>query len=230
VHLLETDPGLNDLARINSKIISSALLQSFSFSKRQYLKDVEWQNSSLTNSAINNTSFTSGHISKVDFDNSKFNDVYFAGTDAKDGGIALAGLNFSNCHFNSVSFARNNAVDVKFKACSFNGSFINTTAFGSVNFFSIPEENPAVITNGVMTSFINCHFQNDNSVEPEGTIVLGKEEEMQFTEVLFEGCRFVGLVRPEWFNKCTFSNCYFPSQQIINQLEQKHTMDNSKIN
>ena len=230
VHFQEADPSFSDIARINSKIVSATLLQSFSFSRRQYLKNVEWLNSAIKNGLFNNSTFTSGKISKVDFYNSNFNDVYFAGTDSEQGGIALSGLNFSNCNFNVVNFDKNNAIDLKFKACSFKGSFINTTAFGSVNFFSVPEENPAVITNGVMTSFINCILQNDNGPDPIGTMVFGKEEEIQFKEVLFDGCRFNGLVRPEWFKKCTFLNCYFPSESIINQLKTGNIMNNSRIN
>jgi uncharacterized protein YjbI with pentapeptide repeats len=230
VHLQETDPSFSDIARINSKIVSSALLQSFSLSSRQYLKNVEWFNSTYNNGVLSSTTFISGNISKVTFDNSKFNDVYFAGTDSGRGGIALSGLVFSNCNFNAVSLNKNNAIDLKFKACTFNGSFLNTTDFGAVNFFSVPEENPAVITNGVMTSFMNCTFQNDNGPDPAGTIVLGKEEEMQFKEVLFDGCRFIGLVRPEWFNKCTFLNCYFPSNLVINQLKGGNIMNDSGVN
>jgi uncharacterized protein YjbI with pentapeptide repeats len=230
VHLQEADPSYSDIARINSKIVSSTLLQSFSLSRRQYFKDVEWLNSTFNHGLFNNTTLSSGRISKVDFYDSKFNDVYFAGTDSNQGGIALSGLYFSNCDFNAVSLEKNNAVDLKFRACTFKGSFINTTAFGAVNFFSVPEENSAVITNGVMTSFVNCIFQNDNGPDPIGTMVLGKKEEMQFKEVLFDGCRFIGLVRPEWFNKCTFLNCYFPSELIINQLTGGNIMNNNRVN
>jgi uncharacterized protein YjbI with pentapeptide repeats len=228
LHLQEADPSFSDLVRVNSKIISSTLLQSFSLSRRHYIKNLEWLNSTFNNGLFNNTTFGSGRISKVDFYYSRFNDVYFAGTGSDQGGIALSGLTFWNCDFNAVSLNKNNAIDLKFSACTFKGSFINTTAFGAVNFFSVPEENPAVITNGVITSFINCIFQNDNGADPKGTIVLGKEEEMQFKEVLFDGCRFVGLVRPEWFKKCTFLNCYFPSDSIINELKNGNIMNDCR--
>lgn len=228
LHLQEADPNFSDATRINAKIISSALLQSFSLSARQYLKNVQWVNSRVSNASFNNTTFTYGNISKVGFQNSKFNDVYFAGTNSEQGGVVLSALTFSNCNFNAVSFDKNNAIDLNFSACTFIGSFINTTDFGAVNFFSVPEENPAVITAGVMTSFINCVFQNENGPDPAGTIVFGKGEDVHFKEVLFEGCRFTGLVRPEWFSKCTFLNCYFPSRSLIDELENGNIMRDSK--
>ena len=228
LHLQETDPGISGIAKINSKILSSALLKSFNLSQRQYFTNVEWKLSSLENNQLTNSTFISGNISQVNFKTMVFADVYFNGIDSGQHGIALSNVEFSNSSFNTVYFDNINAIDVRFRSCRFRGSVLNTTNFGAVTFLSDTSNNYPVITNGQLTYFENCIFENSNSQDPPGVIVLGKEEEMQFVEVIFEGCVFKGLVRPEWFRKCTFNNCYFPSTAIAKQLSNHNSINNTK--
>lgn len=46
----------------------------------------------------------------------------------------------------------------------------------------------------------------------------GPENEVMFTGVVFESCRFRGLIRPSWFAKCSFNRCTFPSSLQLEEL------------
>jgi len=214
LHLQETDPGLSDIAKINSKIMSAALLQSFNLAQRQYYQNIDWKLSTAANNLFANSTFFSGKISQVNFNNMQFSDVYFDGLDSNSSsnkrGMELSADSFSNCSFNTVYFDKNNAIDLQFKNCGFKGSLLNTTYFGAVSFYSDTTTNSVVITNGQVTFFENCIFENDNEPDLPNVMVLGKDEEMQFKDVVFEKCRFIGLVRPEWFVRCSFNDCIFP--------------------
>lgn len=223
-HLQETDPGLSDIARINSKILSSALLKSYNLSQRQIFENIDWKLSGLENNQFTNSTFRSGNISQVDFKNMLFADIYFDGINSGQHGIKLSNIEFSNCSFNTVYFENTNAIDLRFKSCRFRGSILNTTNFGAVYFFSDSSNISPVITNGKVTYFENCVFQNSNSPDPPGVMVLGKEEEMQFINVGFVECTFKGLVRPEWFKNCFFDNCIFPSAAISNKIGQHNNI------
>jgi uncharacterized protein YjbI with pentapeptide repeats len=227
LHLQESDPGLSGIARINSKILSSAFLKSFNLSQRQYFENINWNLSELANNQIINSTFNSGNITQVSFKNTQFDDVYFAGIDSAQQGIKLSGIEFSSCGFNTVYFDKSNIIDVRFNACRFKGSILNTTNFGAVNFYSDTSSNNNVITNGRVTFFENCVFQNSNPPDEPGVMVLGKEEEMQFIDVVFDQCRFVGLMRPEWFKHCTFENCVFPTAIILEKLKNNNFINNS---
>lgn len=222
LHFQETDPGLTDKARLNSSILASFLLRSFNFAKRQYFKDIHWELSTLENNLMANYTFMSGNISQDTFRNAEFDNVLFNGVEPQEKGIVLSGLLFDNCSLNSVEFNNNNAIDLKFRNCRFNGAVLNTTNFGAVYFFSDTTNTSNVLSNGQITSFRNCIFKNDTPPDEPGVIVMGKEEEMQFIGVVFDECTFTGLVKPEWFRNCSFSNCRFPTNEISEKLKMKN--------
>jgi uncharacterized protein YjbI with pentapeptide repeats len=226
LHLQEADPGLTDKARLNSSILSSFLLRSFNLAKRQYFKEIQWELSTMENNLLANCTFMSGHISEVIFRNSELDNVLFNGISPGEKGIVLSGLLFDNCSLNAVEFNNNNAIDLKFRNCRFNGAVLNTTNFGAVCFFSDTANTSHVLSNGQITSFRNSSFKNDNPPDEPGVIVLGKEEEMQFIGVVFDECTFTGLVRPEWFRNCSFSNCRFPKGAIPEKLKGRNFVYN----
>jgi hypothetical protein len=226
LHLQEADPGLSDNGRLNSTILSSLLLRSYTLSHRQYYKDIDWHLSTLQNGMLINCTFTSGNIAQVAFRNSELDNVFFSGIDSGRKGVGLSGLAFDNCSFNAVELDRCNAIDLTFKDCRFRGSVLNTTNFGAVYFFSDTTNPSPVISNGQLTFFDNCIFVNDNPPDPSGVMVLGKEEEMQFIGVVFDRCTFQGLFRPEWFRNCSFTNCRFPAADAARALRNRsNTID-----
>ena len=200
------------------------MLKSYNLSQRQIFENIDWKLSGLENNQFTNSTFRSGNISQVDFKNMLFADIYFDGINSGQHGIKLSNIEFSNCSFNTVYFENTNAIDLRFKSCRFRGSILNTTNFGAVYFFSDSSNISPVITNGKVTYFENCVFQNSNSPDPPGVMVLGKEEEMQFINVGFVECTFKGLVRPEWFKNCFFDNCIFPSAAISNKIGQHNNI------
>lgn len=225
LHFIAANAQFPDAARLNAKMLSSALLLSFSLAKRQYINAIDWQASSLDNNLVTNSSFTGGYMAHDTFSRVLFSNVYFKGFEGSSEGVSLAGLLFSECSFHSITFDQTKLTDVKFDNCSFTGSVLNTTNFGGVG-FSSDSSAGMLITDGRLTSFTNCVFQNCNPPDPPHTVVLGKEEEMQFNGVVFEGCRFIGLVRPEWFRNCFFTDCFFPKGFTPSLLLQNNKLTN----
>jgi uncharacterized protein YjbI with pentapeptide repeats len=209
LHLLELDPGLSAIVRINAKILSANLQKNFNMAQRQYFGHINWGLSTLQNTVFVNSSLTDGYISQVDFKNVEFSDVYFNGIVGNEKGIVLSGLQFSNCGFNAVYLDKNNAIDLAFENCRFKGSYLDITNFGAVRFTSHSDDS-VVITNGQVGFFENCWFNNSNTPALPGVVDLGKEDEVLFTNIVFKSCRFTGLVRKEWFKNCSFEDCNFP--------------------
>lgn len=46
----------------------------------------------------------------------------------------------------------------------------------------------------------------------------GPKTEVMFTGVVFESCRFRGLIRTSWFTKCHFNRCTFPLAVLFEEL------------
>jgi|SRR6185436_13939586 len=222
MHFLETDPEHSEASRINYKILSGALLKSHSLVQREYFINFDWANSILLNNKINNSTFGNGSIAHVDFKKVSFNDVYFSGIENDQRGTVLSDLEFSNCSFNATYFDGCNAIDISFKACRFRGSYFNTTNFSIVRFNSAAAKNPYVITNGELTYFENCIFENVNKPDQPGVLVMGIENEIQFKGVVFDRCRFVGFIRSQWFNECSFHDCVFPNDSILLKLQEEN--------
>jgi hypothetical protein len=214
LHLLDADPGLSAIVRINSKILSANLQKSFNMAQRQYFDHIDWKLSTLQNTMFVNSSLIDGHIAQVDFKNVEFSDVYFKGIEGNKEGITLSGLRFFSCGFNAVYFDKSNAIDLAFENCRFKGSYLDITNFGAVRFGSRSDDS-IVVTNGQVGFFENCWFNNSNEPALPGVIELGKEEEVLFTNIVFKSCRFTGLVRKEWFQNCSFEDCNFPKGNDI---------------
>jgi hypothetical protein len=43
--------------------------------------------------------------------------------------------------------------------------------------------------------------------------------EVTFVDVVFESCRFRGVIGPSWFKECHFKNCTFPMALALEELE-----------
>jgi hypothetical protein len=217
LHLLEKDPALSPSAQINARILAPVFLASFNLAKRQYLKDLDWTLSRLQSTQFTNVTFTSGTIKQTSFTEVEFADVLFNGINQADRGVQLSALHFSNCGFNCVIFDQTNAIDLHFENCRFRGSTLDITNFGVVSFAS-KADSSTVTSNGQVTYFDNCLFIDQNSPDPKGTLVFGKEDEVQFKGVVFKACRFEGLIRKEWFHACSFEDCIFPKGTNASQF------------
>lgn len=227
LHSQELDPGLSSVARINSKILSAALLRSFNLAARQYHQNIDWGLSTFENGMLVNSTFSGGTIHQTTFRNVVFSDIFFTGSN-EGKFLNLSALKFNNCDFSGITIEQTQLIDITFTNSRFRGSSLDLTNVGAVNFLSSPERGP-VITNGQVTYFENCLFTNNTSPDEKGVMVLGKEEEVQFHDVVFKGCRFTGLVRPEWFINCSFEDCIFPDETSFNALG-KSNSSNHQLN
>jgi hypothetical protein len=118
-------------------------------------------------------------------------------------------------------FDRTTAIDTDFINCLFYGTEVELSGFGAVR-FSSKQDNPdsPVITDGTVTAFESAVITN--CVEPPAPGVLdfgGPQNEVKFTNVVFESCRFRGFIRPEWFASCSFNRCIFPKTLALAQIE-----------
>jgi uncharacterized protein YjbI with pentapeptide repeats len=200
--------------RLNAHIIAAELGNR---EKRWYLESLKWSNSRFRNAELNEVTFQTGAINRVNF-----TDVSFAGVFWNQGpDLSITGSTFIRCRFYSGKFNRTNVVDVDFTNCLFYGTELDVSAFSAVRFESKPDDpGSPVITDGTVTAFERVVIAN--CVDPPTPGVLdfrGPENEVKFTNVVFESCTFRGFIRPQWFTACSFNRCSFPKSLSIDQLK-----------
>ncbi len=191
--------------RLNARILAAAL---GSRPNRLYLESLDWSNSVFRSGELTDVTFRTGTVNAVEFA-----DVTFSGVAWNEGpAFTMGGAKFMRCHFHGGQFTRTTVIDSDFINSTFNGTTLDVTGFGAVRFESrdtSPDSH--VITNGEVCSFENAIIANCSEPSAPGVLdYRGPENEVKFTGVVFESCRFRGLIRPSWFSKCSFNRCTFP--------------------
>jgi uncharacterized protein YjbI with pentapeptide repeats len=191
--------------RLNAHILSAAL---GSRPKRWYLESLAWSSSTFKSGELTDVTFRTGTVNAVDF-----KDVTFSGVVWNNGpDFSMAGAKFSRCHFHGGQFMRTTVIDSDFVNSTFNGTTLDVTGFGAVRFESRDINRTSdVITDGEVCAFENAIIANCSEPSAPGVIDFrGPKNEVMFAGVVFESCRFRGLIRPSWFTKCSFNRCTFP--------------------
>lgn len=173
--------------------------------------------SSLRNAELSEVTFRSGAINSV-----QFSDVSFGGVVWNQGpDFTIGSSAFTRCRFYGGQFDRTTAIDTDFINCLFYGTEVELSGFGAVRFSSKQDNaDSPVITDGTVTAFESAVITN--CLEPPAPGVLdfgGSQNEVKFTNVVFESCRFRGFIRPEWFASCSFNRCIFPKALALAQIE-----------
>lgn len=220
--LIQANTELPDVARLNALLLSNALLAPRKQQKRWFIENINWQNTRLEKAQLSDVTFMKGTVSDVEFNGVAFSGVVWNQAPSSDAdGLMLSGLKFEFCQFNAGQFGGTGGVKLDFINSSFRGTKLDVSGFGAVHFFSRQADpNSTVITNEV-TVFENCVIENCVSPAPAGVLeILDEDSEVRFTEVVFHGCRFRGLIRPSWFKNCHFTNCVFPPSVSESDLKQ----------
>lgn len=201
--------------RLNARIIAAALGTR---PKRWYLETLSWASSALRSGELTDTTFRTGTVNNVAFEDVAFSGVFWnTGPD-----FSMGSTSFLRCRFHGGQFTRTTVIDSDFTNCLFYGTTLDVTGFGAVRFTSLnttPESE--VITDGQVCSFENSTIANCREPSAPGVIDFsGPSNEVKFTGVVFESCRFRGLIRPSWFSKCSFTRCTFPAVFALAELRQ----------
>ena len=192
-------------ARLNARILAAAL---GSRPKRWYLESLTWTNSVFRSGELTDVTFRTGTVNAVEF-----TDVTFSGVLWNEGpAFTMSGAKFMRCHFHGGEFKRPNVIDSDFVNSTFDGTSLDVTGFGAVRFESRATNSDSdVITDGEVCAFENAIIANCSEPSAPGVMDFrGPKTEVMFTGVVFESCRFRGLIRPSWFTKCSFNRCTFP--------------------
>jgi len=201
--------------RLNARIIAAGL---GSRPKRWYLETLIWSNSAFRSGELTDVTFRSGMVSHVEFE-----DVAFSGVAWNAGPeFSMGSASFLRCRFHGGQFTHTTVIDSDFTNCLFNGTLLDVTGFGAVRFTSRNETPESeVISDGQVCTFENAIIANCDQPSAPGVLDFrGPKNEVMFTEVVFDSCRFRGLIRSSWFSKCSFTHCTFPTAFALADLEQ----------
>lgn len=219
----EANPEVPNLQRLNAKILSSALLKARIKQKRWYWDHIDWRNSTLEYDDFMDITFLSGDIQSVKLKSVSFGRVCWGRDVSSEGStLNLASVFFEKCQFHGDIFPNTNIVDSDFVNCGFQGVELGVKNFGGVHFFShVADSNSNIITDEVSV-FYQCTIKNCADPSPPNTLDFGgPENEVRFTDVIFDHCFFKGFIRPSWFKNCSFLNCSFPSATLKDELVQQ---------
>jgi hypothetical protein len=113
-------------------------------------------------------------------------------------------------------------IKVDFENCIFKGGQMDLSNMGDVSFYFKNNDPSSTTLTNELALFENYVIKNCKLPPDQNVIeILEEDSEVQFKGVLFENCRFQGFIRVSWFSNCTFSNCVFPSDFDIKQLEDR---------
>jgi uncharacterized protein YjbI with pentapeptide repeats len=212
--LMADDPERSTSARLNARIFAAALAAG---KGRWALENLDWSHSRFENGELTEVTFRTGALHDVDFRNVSFSGVVWN----EAPGFGISGSSFSGCRFNGGWFSRTNVIDTAFVNCTFYGTTLEISGFAAVRFKSrVANPQSEVIQAGEVTTFENATISN--CIEPPAPDTLdfgGPANEVEFTDVVFESCRFRGFIRPSWFKKCHFQNCIFPPTPAFEELQ-----------
>ena len=212
--LLADDTTAPSHRRLNAMAITTATGEDRG---RWFVKDLNWKNADYQGGSISNTTFFSGAITSAKFERVHFGGVLWG--EASSFGISTAA--YRDCTFAGGAFLATNVIDAEFTNCQFIGTNLDVQNFGHVRFRTQASEetSPHMVTGGVC-SFENAVIFNCKETSAAGTLDFsGPENEVTFYDVVFESCRFRGLIRPSWFQKCSFFRCVFPESFKMDELK-----------
>jgi len=200
--------------RLNSRILAAAL---GSRPKRWYLESLAWSSSVFQSGELTDVRFARARSLRSS--SKTLPSAVWLGM--RDRASRWEVPSFLRCHFHGGQFTRTTVVDSDFVNCTFAGTLLDVTGFGAVRFASLdttPDSD--VITDGKVCSFQNAIIANCSEPSAPGVMDFrGPKNEVMFTGVVFESCRFRGLIRPLWFKKCSFNRCTFPTALEFAELE-----------
>ncbi|TLD71689.1 TIR domain-containing protein [Phragmitibacter flavus] len=205
--------ALDTHVRLNAKILAASTVPGKS---RWFLKSCKWEGGVYQNDALSDTTFASGSVNSVEFQRVYFGNVIWGSAP----NMAVSSAKFLNCSFSGGGFLDTNMIDCDFTNCTFDGGVMQIKNFGAVRFAS-RKSNPssAVVVGGEVCSFSNSVISHCTDPSPSGTMNFrSPENEVMFDNVVFESCRFRGLIRSDWFKRCSFRNCLFPDSAIVEEL------------
>ena len=209
------DQKNSDVIRINSLLIANHITKVTDDGNlhRWYLENLDWTNNTFVDGDLNTMTFSDGNMGDITFDKSNFNNVVWVNQ--------ISNVKFRRCYFSANSLNPRSMIRVDFENCILKGGEINLDNMGDVSFYyknSTPSS--STITNE-LALFENMVIKNCIAPPDENVIeILEPDSEVQFNGVLFENCRFIGFIRPKWFENCIFSNCVFPDNFQISKLSE----------
>lgn len=185
---------------------------------RWFVEGLNWKNADYKGGSFTNTTFLSGAISGATFERVHFGGVLWGEAPSFD--ISTAA--YRDCTFAGGAFLATNIIDAEFTNCQFIGTNVDVQNFGQVHFKTQPpEESSKFVVTGSVCSFENAVISNCKEPPPPGVLDFSDpENEVTFHDVVFESCRFRGLIRPSWFQKCHFTRCVFPESFKVEELKQ----------
>lgn len=215
---MAADSTRPDAARLNAMMLAGQLQQSAKPERRWFLRNANWRNGTLIGTRLADLTFYTGTVDRLTVTDSSLSGVHWGRSPA----FTLSNSTFRNVQFAAGGFDQTNAISVAFDDCIFRGTEIDVTNFGLVTFRSSPDDprHPTLVAAGRQTIFENCVIVNRATPAPPNVLDLGDPaEEVRFTDVVFTGVRFRGYIRPEWFERCSFDRCTFPTAIDLEALE-----------
>ena len=169
---------------------------------------------------------TNGDMDNIQFDDVSFNGVVWSGNlNNSQEGLSMSNTKFDFCRFNSGQFIELSAIQVDFSDCVFRGTEMDVQGFGAVHFFSTPIDTASSVVTNRVTVFENATILNCVDAPASDVIeILNPDSEVRFTGVVFNACHFRGFIRPSWFKDCFFTNCIFPTDFSLKNLEMTNTL------
>jgi hypothetical protein len=216
--MIAADSTRPDQARLNAMMFAGQLQQSAKPERRWFLRNANWRNGTLTGTRLADVTFYTGTVDRLTVTDSSLAGVHWGRSPV----FTLSNSTFRNVQFAAGGFDQTNAISVAFDDCIFRGTEIDVTNFGLVTFRSSPADpkHPTLVAAGRQTIFENCVIVNRATPAAPNVLELGDPaEEVRFTDVVFTGVRFRGYIRPEWFERCSFDRCTFPTAIDLEALE-----------
>jgi uncharacterized protein YjbI with pentapeptide repeats len=192
---LSADAQRSPITRLNAAVLAPAAVGKHgSLQNRWYVENILWEHSSYRDGNLTTVTFRSGSVQSVNFDN-----VSFSGVVWNEGpGFGISGSSFSGCSFNGGWFSRTKVNETAFVNCTFYGTTLEISGFGAVRFEShVADPQSEIIHSGEVTIFENATIANCTEPPAPGTLDSGgPANEVTFVGVVFESCRFRGVIRP----------------------------------
>ncbi len=216
------------LQRLNASIAADALLGPRNASGRQYLQDLTWAASDFSGGSLVETTFASGRLHDVRFD-----DVSFSGVAWGPGeNLTVSSCRFEECRFWGGQVSGTKMLAVDFENSMFYGTYFGVSEFSQVRFRSAEKSSPHVVGAGRVTALDRCVIERLVVDEPppdadQRLDFTSPNTEVSFTNVVFETCVFRGDIPPSWFRGCSFTECQLPPRMKLSELEagENHVVD-----
>lgn len=213
------NPNLPPLERLNAFAVANAINRERHPLTRLYFSDLNWTDGGLSNASIPELTLSAGTVAGLSLENCVLTDVCWVGS----GGtpprlLKVTNLKAKNCRMLGNLFKECEMMDAALVNCQLKGCELDVTQWIDTR---ISLETKTSSPHEVTADFAllqKCVVIN-NRTPPKGALDFSdRVMEVTFAGVTFEDTEFRGWVRPEWFQKCAFFHCRFPSPDFAEKL------------